>query len=90
MSLQFQADAFNAFNRANWNNPNVGNAGSASFGQITVLCRVASCSSAASLTSNLRVYPATPARVPNSFRHSRTPKTSKEIQGARCPIQFIV
>jgi hypothetical protein len=35
VSLQFQADAFNAFNQANWNNPTVNNAGSASFGQIT-------------------------------------------------------
>jgi hypothetical protein len=35
MSLQFQADAFNAFNRVNWNNPNVSNAGTSSFGQIT-------------------------------------------------------
>ncbi|HET8923384.1 MAG TPA: TonB-dependent receptor [Candidatus Acidoferrum sp.] len=35
LSLQFQADAFNAFNRANWNNPTVNNAGSSNFGQIT-------------------------------------------------------
>lgn len=35
MSVQFQADAFNAFNRANWNNPTVNNVGAASFGQIT-------------------------------------------------------
>jgi Carboxypeptidase regulatory-like domain len=35
MSLQFQADAFNAFNRVNWNNPTVNNIGAASFGQIT-------------------------------------------------------
>jgi hypothetical protein len=35
MSVQVQADAFNAFNRVNWNNPTVNNAGSASFGQIT-------------------------------------------------------
>lgn len=35
MSLQFQADAFNAFNRVNWNNPTVNNAGSSTFGQIT-------------------------------------------------------
>jgi hypothetical protein len=35
MSLQFQADAFNAFNRVNWNNPTVNNVGAASFGQIT-------------------------------------------------------
>ena len=35
MSVQLQADAFNAFNRVNWNNPTVNNAGAASFGQIT-------------------------------------------------------
>jgi hypothetical protein len=35
MSLQFQADAFNAFNRVNWNNPTVNNAGAGSFGEIT-------------------------------------------------------
>lgn len=35
LSLQFQADAFNAFNRVNWNNPTVNNIGAASFGQIT-------------------------------------------------------
>jgi hypothetical protein len=35
VSLQFQADAFNAFNRANWNPPTVNNAGSSSFGEIT-------------------------------------------------------
>jgi len=35
LSLQFQADAFNAFNRVNWNNPTVNNVGAASFGQIT-------------------------------------------------------
>jgi len=35
VSLQFQADAFNAFNRANWNPPTVNNAGAASFGEIT-------------------------------------------------------
>jgi hypothetical protein len=35
MSVQFQADSFNAFNRANWNNPTVNNVGAASFGQIT-------------------------------------------------------
>ena len=35
MSLQFQADAFDAFNRVNWNNPTVNNVGAGSFGQIT-------------------------------------------------------
>ena len=35
MSVQFQADAFNAFNRVNWNAPTVNNVGSTSFGQIT-------------------------------------------------------
>jgi len=35
MSVQLQADAFNAFNRVNWNAPTVNNAGSTTFGQIT-------------------------------------------------------
>ncbi|MGA8870187.1 MAG: TonB-dependent receptor [Candidatus Acidiferrales bacterium] len=35
MSMQIQADAFNAFNQTNWQNPTVNNVGSPSFGQIT-------------------------------------------------------
>jgi hypothetical protein len=35
MSMQIQADAFNAFNQTNWMNPTVNNAGSATFGQLT-------------------------------------------------------
>ena len=35
MSVQLQADAFNAFNRVNWNAPTVNNAGASTFGQIT-------------------------------------------------------